>query len=134
MRLPDWEERFNELVAWSAWKPFQWGKFDCCTFAADAVVAVRGDDPLGELRGSYSSLKSAFRLITELGGIEDATTRLLGQTMENPRFAKRGDIALVNGDNYPALAVVVGQAALAPLSIGLQRIPVADWLAAWKVD
>jgi len=134
MRLPDWEGRLGELVGSSLYKPFEWGKFDCCTFAADAVVAVRGDDPLKYIRGSYGSLKSAWRLLSELGGLKVAVTKAMGPPMMHKALAQRGDIVLVESDKYPALAVVVGQAALAPLVTGVQRVPARDWIEAWRVD
>jgi hypothetical protein len=134
MRLPDWESRFAELVTAVQGARFAWGKFDCCTFAADAVQAVRGDDPLAPVRGSYADLRSAWKLITERGGLREAVAGVLGAPMENAACAGRGDIVLVNVDRYPALGVVIGQSALAPLSIGLQRVAMRDWIAAWKVD
>jgi hypothetical protein len=89
---------------------------------------------MADIRHAYGSLHSAWRLLADLGGLKMAVTEVLGQPMANGAFAQRGDIVLVNTDRYPALAVVVGQSALAPLSIGVQRIPVRDWIAAWKVD
>jgi hypothetical protein len=134
MRLPDWEARLNALVARALAERFEWGRFDCCTFAADAVVAVTGRDPMAPLRASYGSMKAACRLLEEFGGLRGAVTSVLGEPMPQKTFAQRGDVVLVATDKYPALAVVTGQCALAPLSIGVQRVPVGDWLAAWKVD
>lgn len=134
MRHPDWEARLAALVSRALSERFEWGRFDCCTFAADAVVAVRGDDPLAAVRGSYGSLRSAWRLLMERGGLRAAVCDALGSPLEHPLMAQRGDIVIVNCDRYPALAVVTGQAALAPLSIGVQRVAMLDWLTAWRVD
>jgi hypothetical protein len=133
MRHPQWEARLNTLVASALAARFEWGKFDCCTFAADAVQAVTDADPMRELRGSYGSLRGAWRLLTELGGLRSAVSCVLGEPMEEKNFAQRGDIALVNVDRYPALGVVTGQCALVPMASGVQRVPVRDWIAAWAV-
>lgn len=134
MRRDDWEARLAALVERARTARFEWGKFDCCTFAADAVQAVRGDDPLAHLRGSYGSLRAARRLLEELGGLRRAVTSLMGEPMAEPRCAQRGDLVLVEPDGYPALAVVHGASALLPLGAGVQRVPMADWRMAWRVD
>lgn len=134
MRLPDWEERFAQLVHESQLRSFKWGSFDCCTFAADAVEALTGHDPMSMLRGSYRNWRGAALRVRALGGLRKAVVDALGEPMLYPATAQRGDIVLVRGEQAPALGVVVGAAALVPLQTGMQRVSVGDWLAAWRVE
>lgn len=134
MRLADWEERFAQLVHESQLRAFKWGAFDCCTFAADAVEALTGDDPMRHLRGQYRTWRGAAVLVRRLGGLRQAVVDVLGAPMPHPAMAQRGDVVLVRGEQAPALGVVVGSAALVPLQTGMQRIALGDWLAAWRVD
>jgi len=134
MRLPDWELRFADLIEEAQLRSFKWGSFDCCTFAADAVEALTGRDPMGIIRGQYRNAHGATVLVRTLGGLRQAVSEVLGQSMPNPAMAQRGDIVLVRGDQAPALGVVIGSAAMVPLQIGMQRVAVMDWLAAWRVE
>ena len=134
MRLPDWEERFAQLVHESQLRAFKWGAFDCCTFAADAVEALTGADPMRNLRGKYRNWRGAAVLVRTLGGLRKAVADVLGEPMEHSRMAQRGDIVLVPGDAAPALGVVVGSSALVPMQTGTQRVAIGDWLAAWRVE
>jgi hypothetical protein len=84
MRLLDEERR----------RPFAWGARDCATFAAAAVLAVTGEDPLADLADRYHDEASALRLLRELGGLEAATTARLGPPLDNVRLARRGDVVL----------------------------------------
>jgi hypothetical protein len=135
MRHPQWEARLNTLVANALAARFEWGKFDCCTFAADVVQAITGCDRMADLRGTYACLRSALRVLEAEGGLRAAVTRRLGEPLPEHEilFAQRGDVVLHNVEGYPALAVVVGANALAPMSTGVQRLAARDWIAAWAV-
>lgn len=133
MRRVDWEERLSALVAAALGEGFVWGAHDCCTFAADAVVACTGRDVMGELRGTYGSVRTAMRVLEAEGGLAAAVTARLGAPIA-PLMAQRGDVVLHEVEGYPALAVVMGTHALAPMAKGVQRIPTRGWLNAWRVD
>jgi hypothetical protein len=131
MRLPDWEARLANLVVEAQTRRFAWGTFDCCIFAADCVQAMTGKDPMQGLRG-YTTWRQSVLLVRQLGGLPAAVKQALGDPLEHPALAQRGDVVLVN-TKLPALGVVVGASALAPLSTGVQRFPVGDWVTAWRV-
>jgi hypothetical protein len=136
MRLPTWEAALNTLVADALGRRFEWGKFDCCTFAADAVQAVTGSDRMADLRGTYACLRTALRVLEAEGGLRQAVSRRLGAPRPEHEilYAQRGDIVLHNVEGYPALAVVLGANAMAPTAAGIQRLAGRDWLAAWAVN
>jgi hypothetical protein len=132
MRLPNWEDRLARLVVDAQTRRFRWGAFDCCTFAADAVQAQTGKDPMAGLRG-YTTWRQAILLVRRLGGLPAAVRQVLGDPLSVAAYAQRGDIVMV-ATKLPALGVVVGASALVPLSTGVQRLPVGDWVMAWRVE
>lgn len=105
-RLIDWQRRFNEYLASVRGKQFIWGEFDCCIFAADAVLAVTGEDLMYEFRGKYSSRLEAAQLLRELGSgtllstIEDR----MGPPIAGA-FGKRADVAVFDNN----LGLVTGR-------------------------
>lgn len=80
----------------AAGKPFRWGEFDCLLWLADLIRERRGVDPAVHLRGSYSTMLQAARLVRNAGGmvaLVDANVREAGVGRgDKPR---RGDIAIV---------------------------------------
>lgn len=97
-RLPDWPERLAAMFTAHAELPFRWGEHDCFIFAAAAVQALTGADPLGALRGQWYCRRSAAALLRATGGgIAGAVSSRLGPPMASPVWAQRGDIVLVRG-------------------------------------
>jgi hypothetical protein len=74
--------------------PFEWGKFDCITFAARWVREATGVDHLAGI-AAWSSATEGVRRLQELGGIE----KLLDERFEriNPHLALDGDLGLYQG-------------------------------------
>lgn len=48
-------------------KGFDWGTFDCCTFAFDWVQLITGVDPMQQFRGKYSTALTASRALKKIG-------------------------------------------------------------------
>ncbi len=98
-RLPGWEQRLQAIFDRENGAPFQWGRADCATFAADCVEAVTGRDALGPLRGSYASRIASrarmrargWRTMAEAaGGVLEG----MGARPVPPRFASAGSIGV----------------------------------------
>lgn len=111
--------------------PFAWGKNDCCSFAADAVVCMTDVDPMAELRGRYDSEAGARALIDEIGGIDVWLDARLSPVA--PRLAGRGDIVMFEAVGGPALSVVVGAHAVGVGPRGMALIGMAHWIKGWRV-
>ncbi len=131
-RLRDWPERYDVLVRQRADWPFVWGVNDCCTFAADAIVAVTGVDVMGTLRQRYQTAFEALGLTQELGGLQAATTALLGEPCDPVRVTV-GDVLLVRNEGREVLAVCNGASALCPGPRGLAVLAAPEIIAAWRV-
>ena len=134
VRRQDWPLRLNAWLDSVRDRAFSWGQFDCALGAADAVFAMTGVDYAVEFREAYFSKRNAVRLLAERGGLEALVTQALGAPLDGPKLAQRGDVVLVDsrGDG-PALAVVIGAAAVAPSSAGVVFVPAPQWLKAWRV-
>ena len=135
--MPDWEDRLHDYLAALAGATFVWGQIDCCTFAAGAVEAVTGVDPIPEFRGRYTTARGSVRALRKWGsGTLEAT--IAAKFEDRPlAFAHRGDLVMIDGLLGVSIGVAVGADALfvgdedgAP---GLVRFPRAAWRRCWKV-
>lgn len=132
-RKTDWQEALSDLVLARLSLPFAWGTNDCAIFAADAVLAMRGDDPLADLRGQWNDTASAARVIAAQGGLA-AAMDARGFVGVGAMFAQRGDIVLhKTQDGHHGLGVCVGDCIMAPAELGLVRKPVSEGIEAWRV-
>lgn len=105
-RYPNWPHRLNAFIMDRVSAPFEWGSSDCCLFAADAVLAMTGVDLAENFRG-YHTAAEAARLTAKHGDVEGLATLALGEPID-PRFAKRGDVVLIETQGRLALAVCLG--------------------------
>jgi hypothetical protein len=135
-RRQDWPEIFAEQLDARAQAPFVWGTNDCCTLACDMVLALAGVDPMAEFRGGYSDEAGAEVILSSGGGLAVLADRVLltaGLGACHPRFAQRGDVALVEHGNTRALGVIVGDSVAVPGPDGLSFLPLSFVLRAWSV-
>lgn len=135
MRPEGWEGRLLAYIASRRREPFKWGKRenDCCSFANGAVIAMTGRDVMKDVR-NYRSEAGAARALVEagVGSFEELIDRLLPALPVG--MAHRGDLALINDGNMPALMVVEGEWLVGPDLDGLKRIARAYAIKAWRVD
>jgi hypothetical protein len=126
-----WRTALDALVAARMTQPFEWGRQDCCLWAADCVQATTGIDHAADVRGSYSSAAGALRVLAELGGIEAVAARA-GEPIP-PLAAGVGDIGLIVLDDRALLAVCLGAVWLAPTARGLAAHALPEATQAWRV-
>lgn len=131
MRHADWQSRLAGLVAERMAAPFEWGRNDCCLFAADAVFAITGTDPAAALRGVYGDAATGARLLASLGGLSAVAASGCGEEIA-PTQARVGDIVLGAIDRE-CLGVCTGATWHAPSAAGLACAPMASALRAWRV-
>jgi hypothetical protein len=130
MRILTWEDALSEYITTKRDEPFEYGLNDCCLFAAGAVEAITGEDPMPEFRGKYDSLKTSIKAINEIGA------GTLESTMDGKfpevaiSHAQRGDLAFFND----SVGVVMGGFAYFVSDDGLERINRSLWNKCWGVD
>ncbi|QHJ00124.1 hypothetical protein GT347_20350 [Xylophilus rhododendri] len=116
---------------------FAWGSHDCCTFAADWVLAATGRDPMADLRGLDSPLQ-AMRRLRDLGGFVEAGVKAMGPALPG-LMAQRGDVVLVrSGRRFGrasgyAFAICTGGHLAAAGTDRLLFLAITDAEAAWRV-
>jgi hypothetical protein len=136
IRLPDWEGRLAALIRDARNRRFQTALHDCGTFAADAVAAVTGVDPLAEMRERYrgEAAQPGFAGWSPVA-ILRALAAAYGWRRVVWRLAQRGDLALVRGADGAACAAVVdlsGRRLMAPGAAGLVAFPLDRASACWR--
>lgn len=131
MRVSGWPLRLDQLISEARDRPFAWGIHDCGTFAAAVVETLTGEKlslPKGYTTARGSML--AMRRKTGSSHMDGAVGYFLGEPLESPLFAQRGDIVLHNSQ---ALGVCVGQAAMCLSEDGLAPVLLRDCVKAWRV-
>jgi hypothetical protein len=132
MRPDTWTALLDNYIECSRLRRFEWGSFDCVTFAGNWKALVTGADPLASVRGTYSSERGALETIVRLGcnDLESVASHFFGEPDPlGPKFAGRGDIVLAQG----ALGISLGaRGAFLSLS-GLELIPARQFQTVWKV-
>ena len=77
-------------------QPFAWGIHDCCTFAADAVQAITGQDPAPAGLRAHRTEKQALRALRRHGGVVGIATDAMGPPAP-VSLACVGDVVVVCG-------------------------------------
>lgn len=106
IRYPDWPQRLEAFVQSRMAAPFVWGEQDCCRFAAAAVEAMTGRDPMQQFH--YRSEWGALKLIREGGSLEALVTHELGSPLPTVAMARRGDVVLADLALGPTVGVCLG--------------------------
>lgn len=131
MRRDDWQQRFSDYLRERRDMAFDWGSHDCCTFAAGAVEAVTGRNPMADVP-PYSNEFDAVRMVHEGGGMEALATSILGESV-SPMFATVGDVVLLTNEDRELLGVCNGVNAIAASKDGTAALEMSAAIAAWKV-
>ncbi|MFN3990060.1 MAG: DUF6950 family protein [Erythrobacter sp.] len=110
---------------------FRWGTNDCVRFAALAVSAQTGTNPLAGIR-RWDSRRQALAVTHELGGLVAAIDARFDRVPV--AFAKRGDIAGLDDAVFGVrLMIVEGATLVGPGRRGLERLPREAMTLAWAV-
>ena len=106
-RPQGWESQLYDYIARCKNKQFEWGQFDCCTFACDWAIILGKPDPMEKIRGKYKTAKGAARAIARIIGkvsIEEVSEICDDKGNRFHRIPKqecgRGDVVLVSGIPY----------------------------------
>jgi hypothetical protein len=125
----------RDLASQAAWiagreaVPFAWGTNDCVTFAAGAVAALTGADPLGGI-SAWSDERSAVRALAQRGGLAEAVSGMLERVPV--AMAMRGDVGMVEGALGPARVIIEGLTLVGPGPDGIERWRRECLIDAWS--
>lgn len=115
MRVHNWRSRLARAVSACARTPHTWGGNDCVVgLGSRWVAAVIGEDPFAHLRGRYSDLEGAWRVLGEEGcaDLGDLIASMFEEV--HPSEARYGDLAIVASGN-PKFSLALG-------GVGVERI------------
>lgn len=111
--------------------PFSWSRNHCVGYAAAAVKAQTGRDPMRGVR--VTTERGAVQSLNRRGGLAAAVSSRLRPIA--PAMAKRGDIAAVSDERFGVrLMVVEGETLVAPGPLGNRRAPRSAMVRAWSAD
>jgi ferric-dicitrate binding protein FerR (iron transport regulator) len=134
-RYPDWEARLAAYLDSVRVRPFEWGTHDCCLFAAGAVEAMTGVDPMPEFRGAYSTQRGARRALATHGASKLSLTLDTKFARVPASLAHRGDIVMHAGAIGIAGAGFLFMVGSEGEREGLIKVPRCEWIdpLAWRV-
>ena len=112
--------------------PFQWGRHDCCLFAADVVMVLTGNDPAHDLRGTYGNKDEADAVLAVHGGLAALCDARFGPRVP-VKLAQRGCIVLFDTPDGEALGVLDGPHIVGAGELGTVRYRAARAQIAWRV-
>lgn len=128
-------QQLDAYLAAHAGARFDWGRLNCCHFAARWVELATGATPMRDMPAT-PDWRAALRLIGTLGGTLDAAvTRRLGRTPIAPALAQLGDIVLAPIDEGGAAVGICNGRASAFLTEhdGLAFVPTDCATHAWRL-
>jgi len=133
-RIEGWPGRMFSAIAAAQNTPFSWGVHDCCLFAADVALLIKGYDYAASFRGTYNSQESAAARITEAGAanLRALATLLIGAEI-TPLVARRGDVVYRSTSPLGALGICVGAQAVFAGPAGTTIVDMDSVEAAWRI-
>ncbi|CAI8968837.1 MULTISPECIES: DUF6950 family protein [Pseudomonas] len=132
MRNRDWTVRLNDVIKAARERPFSWGEFDCCLFAADCAMAVCGTDPAQVYRGTYKTEAGAKRALKKNHGSLEAAWDFHFARVA-PAFIQRGDVVIYDAPGGRSMAVFWAGEFWATTEDGVAKV-VCDPIAAWRIE
>lgn len=134
MRLSDWDRRLAAYIEEVRYRPFEWGKHDCFTFAVKCEEAISGVTRFPELyKANYHSSFGANKAFIKNGyrGMLDCINRRCVQI--NINMLKRGDWAALDMPEGMAIGVCIGDKIAATSANGLLFFDLKDAKAGWSI-
>ena len=101
MKHPDWHVRLDTFIRENLLTPFEWGKFDCCLFVADAVEAMTGTDFAAPFRGRYTTATGSARALKKYGSGDVKSTLSAAFAMCCMGFGVNGVMGVFAPELFP---------------------------------
>lgn len=130
-RYNDWENRLAAYLDSVRHAEYRYGEHDCALHAANAVLAMTGEDFAADVRGHYRSVAGSVRALRKYGAGDLAltVTAKLGEPIA-PALARRGDVVMNDGST----GICMGDFGyFVAIDAGLVRIARKDWQRAWRI-
>ncbi len=112
-------------------RPFAWGEWDCCQYAAEWVRVATGKDHRASFP-AYSNEAEAREVLTKAGGLPRLVSQFLKSVHKSQ--AMRGDLLLANDEGGGALGICDGVWSFHVGPDGLTPFRTASAIHAWRVE
>lgn len=123
-RIPTWGAALNATLEAAGRSGFDWATNNCVSMCCDCVLAMTGEDPGAAYRDTFSDEASAMAIVAASGDLFDFIANLLGEApMDNPAYAKDGDIWVVDIASGPLAGIGVHSSIWCLSDAGFVRIP-----------
>jgi len=137
-RVNNWPSVLSAEIETARAEPFEWGRHDCCLWAATVALALTGRDFAKDYRGRYNTARAAVKLWRAhtgglLGLVHDNCVSA-GFDVVHPALAKRGDIIGAKQEEHYLLGVCLGRQFAAVGVSGLVFKSMADAVSAWRAE
>ena len=114
--------------------PFDWARWNCCTFVAGWVQRATGRRVMLGLPRTPGRL-AAHRLIAELGGtLRGVWNRWMDAAPIAPTLAQVGDIVALAEADAQAVGVCCGRTVAVLTEAGLAHVPMDRAACAWRLQ
>lgn len=136
-RKSNWPEILSEELDKADKRPFEFGKHDCCLFAANILKAMTGNDFACGLRNYRSAAGSIRMLQTKGAGTLSKTMTVIMRERKcksiPPAQARRGDLVMAVPSETDELAVGICVGTHAAFATdGVSYLPMAEVKRAWR--
>lgn len=130
-RKEDWHDRMWAMLDTLADSSFEYGKIDCCIFAAKLVDSMCETEYEKELVKHYQDENTAKAYIEVSGGLEEAVSSYLGQSKQGK--PQRGDVVMFAGELGQTLGICVGSTIASISSDGVVFVPRNLTICYWTI-
>lgn len=104
-------------------RPFQWGAHDCCTFCAEWMGILTGQDILGQWRGEYATESEARNLIEQRGGLIAIFDRQMVGHAQRVDIPVAGALGILSVNSEEIGAIFSGERWMAFGEKGMRALP-----------
>ena len=111
---------------------FDYGTADCCTFVADCLTFMYGENPIKGLK--YRSESDANNIIRYHGDLVKTINHYLGPPEGKDYEPKNGDVAMAMSGNGPIAAMVYADRLVLKTENGLTDWPLERGLVFWSTS
>jgi hypothetical protein len=130
-RKEDWHDRMWATLDDLANTQFEYGKIDCCIFAAKVVDAMCDTEYEKELAKHYRDEDTAKAYIEVSGGLEQAVSSHIGQSKQGK--PQRGNVVMFAGELGQTLGICVGSTIASVNSDGVVFVPRSATICYWTI-
>lgn len=132
MRRDDRVKNIAEYVVSVRSRPFDPVTNNCALFAAGAITAATGKNPVADMGIVLNSQRDVVDVLARFGGVKGLAEHYLGP-MRATLQASRGDLVIKPGIDGDTLGVCMGDHALFLGPDGLQVRQLSECFGSWAV-